>query len=578
MEAGRSQIAHETKRWSALPATRLAVAALKPAHGRQCAPPSHAWLRLIEFLKSLPKAGRIILNPPGLSGGCPSERRVKDNAPYHFRRPLRLAILAVALLGGILPVRADTILLKGGERVIGQLLAEETDKVRFESQTFGVIEIPRDRIERIERDTPPPPPETSASVAPAPAAPATDTILPAPPPAAPEVPAPLPEPAPAIVNPTEPVIADKPVSPPPILPSVVAPAPAPVVAPEVATAAVAPVFYPWSGLKTEQDTFDWIQLKSGEWLKGQIKSMQDEKLDFDSEEMDEHEFKWEDVTIVRSPRLNSLRFEQAGTANGSLLITADSVKVISQAGTQTYTRADLLAITATGERERDKWSTKVSLGLSLHTGNAEEASYNVHAALERRTPATRLSLDYLGNFNRINGVVSQENQRVTTRFDYFLSRKLYIRFPDAEYYRDPLQNIDQRLTVGAAVGYDLFRTRRIEWDVSAGPAYQSTQFSSVEAGQESKQESFTVVLSTHFDVQVTKKIDWIFDYRGQLAPKDTGGTTHHANSTLEFEIHKRLKLDISLIWDRVTSPKTESGGSTPTPDDLRLITSLGIDF
>ena len=47
---------------------------------------------------------------------------------------------------------------------------------------------------------------------------------------------------------------------------------------------------------------------------------------------------------------------------------------------------------------------------------------------------------------------------------------------------------------------------------------------------------------------------------------------------LGFEIRKRLKLDLSFVWDRITSPKTESDGITPTPDDFRLITSLGVDF
>jgi len=49
-------------------------------------------------------------------------------------------------------------------------------------------------------------------------------------------------------------------------------------------------------------------------------------------------------------------------------------------------------------------------------------------------------------------------------------------------------------------------------------------------------------------------------------------------TTLEFEIHKRLKLDLSFVWDRITSPKSELGGDTPTPNDFRLITSIGIDF
>ena len=31
-----------------------------------------------------------------------------------------------------------------------------------------------------------------------------------------------------------------------------------------------------------KDNFDWIQLKSGEWLKGRIKAMQERELDFES--------------------------------------------------------------------------------------------------------------------------------------------------------------------------------------------------------------------------------------------------------------------------------------------------------
>jgi len=470
----------------------------------------------------------------------------------------------VLLVSGLPSARADSILLRGGERLIGKVLAEEADKIRFESQTLGVVEIPRARVERIEREAPPPPPETGAVTPPAVAVAAHDSIVPAPPPEAASVPTPAGATAPS----TPAAAAPLPVSP-----------PAPPVAPAPAVvAALAPVFYPWSGLKSDQDTFDWIQLKSGEWLKGQIKSMQEEKLEFDSEELDNHEFKWEDITAVRSPRLNSLRFEKAGVADGSVLITGGEVRVVSKAGTKTFPRADLLAITPTGERERNNWTGKLSLGFNYRTGNSEEVNFNAHGALQRRTPATRLSLDYLGNFSRINGATNADNQRVTTQFDYFLSRKLYVRLPDAEYYRDPIQNIEKRVTLGAAVGYDLFRTRRVEWDVSVGPAFQRNFFTSVETGQDPSEDSFTVVVSTHLDVQVTKKIDWIFDYRGQLTKKDSGGTTHHANSTIEFEIHKKMKLNLSLIWDRVGSPKSELGGAAPTPDDFQLVTSLGVDF
>ena len=50
-----------------------------------------------------------------------------------------------------------------------------------------------------------------------------------------------------------------------------------------------------------QDSFDWIQLKSGEWLKGRLKAMQERKLEFDSDELNDLTFDWKDIRQVRSP-------------------------------------------------------------------------------------------------------------------------------------------------------------------------------------------------------------------------------------------------------------------------------------
>lgn len=524
-----------------------------------------------------------------------------------------LVLAGCLLLGGTL-ARADTILLRGGERLIGKVVVELPERVSFESQTLGVLEVRRDRIERIERDEPPPPPAANASasvpaastvaaaetaksdsiipVAPAqtpeqkdvtanppdsivPLAPgttaaATPTPVATPPPAAPVVTAPPIAIAPPLATVTEVTVAPRiervPVAEAPLPPAQGAPTPT-------------TVFYPWSGLGTEQDTFDWIQLKSGEWLKGKLKGMQGFSLDFDSEKLDDRTFDWEDVTIVRSPRMNSMWFGKSSTAAGSLLVTADEVKVISTAGITTYPRADLLAITPTGKHERDNWAGTLSFGYDFRKGNTDEISYNLSATLQRRTPLTRLTLSYLGNFTKLNGDISDDNERITAQFDYFFSRRLYVRVPDYEWYRDPLQNIKARSTLGGAVGYDLFRTKNFEWDVSTGPAFSRTRYISVESGNSDTADAAALVFSTHLDWQATERIEWIFDYRGQASGKESsGGTTQHMNSTVKFEIHKRLKLNMSFIWDRVGQPKTNADGTTPLPDDFRVTTSLEVDL
>ncbi len=325
------------------------------------------------------------------------------------------------------------------------------------------------------------------------------------------------------------------------------------------------------------DDFDWIELKSGEWLKGRIKSLQDEKLEFDSEELNLLTFDWKNIRAVRSPRQVSVRIEKLKPMDGLLLVTTNEVQVVTPTATNTYPRADLLAVAPTGNREVDKWTGKISAGVSFRSGNTREADMDVHSTVQRRTPNTRLSLDYLGNYGKINGEEVEQNHRFVGQYDYFLSRRLYVRVPDLEYFRDPLQNLDHRLTLGAGVGYDLVKTPRTEWNVTVSPSWQRNWFDSVDTGDTSPQ-SMALVLATRFDTELTQQLDFIFEYRGQLTGKKTGNDTHHAVTTLEFEIHKRLKLDLSFVWDRISNPQTQSGGVTPTPDDFRLITSLGVDF
>ena len=329
---------------------------------------------------------------------------------------------------------------------------------------------------------------------------------------------------------------------------------------------------------TGDDGFDWIQLKSGEWLKGHIKSLQDERLEFDSEELNLLTFDWKDIHTVRSPRLVSVRIEKLKPMDGSILVTTNEVQVVTATATNLYPRTNLLAITPTGNREVDKWTGKLSAGFSFRAGNTRETDVDIHTAIQRRTPDTRLNFDYLGNYGKINGEEVEQNHRFIGQFDYFLSRRLYVRVPDVEYYRDPLQNLDHRLTLGVGVGYDLVKTPRTEWNVTISPSWQRNWFDSVEAGESTTASSGALVLSTRFDTELTQRLDFIFEYRGQLTRKETGNDTHHAVTTLEFEIHKRLKLDLSFVWDRIGNPQAESSGATPTADDFRLITSLGVDF
>jgi len=83
-----------------------------------------------------------------------------------------------------------------------------------------------------------------------------------------------------------------------------------------------------------ENRVDWIQLKSGEWLKGRIKAMQERRLEFDSEKLDGLTFDWKDVRQVRSPRFLDVLFVDGERISGPVRITPDQVTVTGADGSQ----------------------------------------------------------------------------------------------------------------------------------------------------------------------------------------------------------------------------------------------------
>ena len=326
-----------------------------------------------------------------------------------------------------------------------------------------------------------------------------------------------------------------------------------------------------------EDSFDWIQLKSGEWLKGRVKAVQERELEFYSEELDDLTFDWKDIRQVRAHRILDLLTVTGEKLSGPVMVTPDQVTV-GGAQPRVFSREEIQSLTPGGSKERDYWSGKVSLGLNLRTGNTKQVDYNASANLQRRTPETRFTLDYLGNLSSVDSVESANNHRVNSEFDYWLSQRFYLLLPSVEYYRDPFQNLAHRLTVGGGLGYDLIDHPNLEWNITTGPAYQYAWFDSSEPGEPTQKGTAALAFGSRFKWDIAYRTKLILEYRGQYTSREVGETTHHGVSTLTFELTKRFDLDVSFIWDRISNPRVGADGIQPKPDDFRLVVGLGVDF
>jgi hypothetical protein len=97
------------------------------------------------------------------------------------------------------------------------------------------------------------------------------------------------------------------------------------------------------------DSFDWVQLKSGEWLKGRIKAMQDRTMEFDSEELNLLTFDWRDIRQVRSHHLMDVLLVDGQRLSGPVVITPSEIRV-DDTEPRSYPRDQLQSLTPGGFR------------------------------------------------------------------------------------------------------------------------------------------------------------------------------------------------------------------------------------
>ena len=332
----------------------------------------------------------------------------------------------------------------------------------------------------------------------------------------------------------------------------------------------------WEPADSAPQKWEWVKLTSGEWLKGELTVMRRDVLEFDSDQLDDLEIDWEDVALFRSPRINTFAFTDRRMATGVGMIDEEKVVVITALGEETFPRSELLSIVSGGMSEVDHWSGKASFGLTARAGNTQQMDAIIQGELRRRTPFTRLSLDYRGNFGTVNREQTINNNLFDARFDLFLFDRFFVTPATLEYFTDEFQNIEGRISAGPGVGYTLVDHRRLDWEVGADALYRQTNFPP-SFGASNVERDGTLRLSTVWESEITSRIDFDGSYTVTIGIPDPGNTNQSAQLVLSVEATSLIDVDVSFYWDRIGQPR-ESNGVVPLQDDFKLSIGASIEF
>jgi putative salt-induced outer membrane protein YdiY len=335
---------------------------------------------------------------------------------------------------------------------------------------------------------------------------------------------------------------------------------------------------PWEELSPKTNGYDWIKTKKGEWFKGRIIGLYDDELEFDSEEMGIHHFDFDKIDMIKSDGAFGVNIEDVATFDGIVRLKGEKITIIQGDTDYEFNRSQVISFSAVAKKEKDHWSGKITLSFDKRQGNKDQLDYSAKVNLKRRTDSTRLSLDYLGRVAKKDGEETSNDHRINQKYDRYITRKFYWTPVFSEYYTDKYQNIKQQITLGAGIGYTIYDSSKLEWDISAGPAIIQTRYETVEDGDDEKINSPAFEAVSKFDIELTSKTDLIYNYSLTLTDENSGKYKHHMVFTLENELTDWLDLDISYIWDHINSPEPDSDGTVPRQDDYQLLMGLGIEF
>lgn len=212
------------------------------------------------------------------------------------------------------------------------------------------------------------------------------------------------------------------------------------------------------------------------------------------------------------------------------------------------------------------WRRQIELGLSLTSGNSDTLRYTASVDARRETEQTLVRLRGSVAEGESEGMKDTENMGLGERFELLLTEKWYV-MQTLDWWRDPIAEIDYRVTGIWSPGYHLVRTVSSLVNLEAGAGYVQEQKDGVEDGYMAGR--LAVALERVLNPYV---MGWLMaEYLPRVDDMDV--YFMNAEAGLSSALPPRLALNVVLRERYDSSPIDEKESS-----DLALTASLSARF
>jgi putative salt-induced outer membrane protein YdiY len=312
---------------------------------------------------------------------------------------------------------------------------------------------------------------------------------------------------------------------------------------------------------------DVLVLTNGDRITGDVKHIWDDKVTIEPEYSDPFDVDLAAVAHIESDRELDVKLDDGFDGTGTLVGAADDGKQVlaTPDGPREIALADLFEVQE--PEDYTDWDSHIDFASSLNRGNTDSENTKLRAdgVYKRGDHRHRGELTFYRE--QLDGVRTQEQNLYTYDYNWLFSDPWFFS-SELTYERDPIIDLDHRITLSAGIGYDIWKTPRKELSVKLGAGFQDEETATT------SNESAVAVWALRFRHEFLGGDFSVFHNHtitDNLSGRDN--TIFKTSTGLNYAISELLYSNVSLDFDYETHPVDFADH-----EDLALLLGLGFEF
>ena len=296
---------------------------------------------------------------------------------------------------------------------------------------------------------------------------------------------------------------------------------------------------------------DTLYMKNGDRLTGTLDSVTGGELVFDTEYAGSVRIAMAAVLGIDTEKSFDIRLDSESMLSGKMAFDDNTLAVVSdtgsiniEAGSITQLSENLLARTIF----EPEWASRIDVNATLSTGNSDSLIFGLAASSTLRKEFSEHSVSLKWDREEIENVTTKDQQDLDYAYKRFISEPWYLS-GNAEYFSDPIKDVDSRITLGGGVGYQF-------WDNTLGAL-------SADLGASAVYEDLGA------DTDTNPAVRWSLSYKRFLLGKRMEAFHNHqilkilgsgrgevvsAETGLRYALNAHLDASIQIDLDYETDP------------------------